>query len=613
MINRQRKSTGSHSSWMNYFLLGLFLMVLANACNQNLKASDIGEFSPADSLNIAHRIDSLMQGYDYYNRFSGTVLVAYKDQVMYAKSFGYANAEKGELNHINSVYGIGSLSKQFTAAAILKLLEDKKISLDDNLAGFFPGLGDATNKVTIHHLLSMSSGINQDFSRSKTYDISQIIFPEETPIGIQELVYYFDELSLDFNPGNKYDYSNMNYILLAAIIERVSGKSYQDYLHETFWLPLQMHSTCFGAFNTDSSQLANPYLGLPNQHDLPPIWHDSWTIGAGGVFSSAPDLHHWLLALKNEKVLRKDLNAKLFENHTKDGKDYYGYGWEITTRNGHTYITHPGGTLGYVSESGFYPEHDLYVIVLSNHTHDLWELGRSVRNIAGLSDQIHNILFQKPLKLLPTPTTEPAMLESGMYSIGGFHYLIQQQEERVSIHAQPASPSILDLYYHQEFHEDTRRFKKAEKLALAFGKGDFRKVRRKSVLVMRVMLSNKKLTEIWNEITGDRGAFVGYNFYRIPGGAIKNSYTVRLVYENKEVGLRLNMKKSGRLRGIHIDQQFSFAGPQAVEATAIDGNLIFLDGFRYNYPDYRMEKVEGQWKFITPSGVFPLLITLKNQ
>ena len=590
---------------MQLVSIGILFIFLANACNHKLKAEDAGIFIPANSAIIAEQIDSLVQGYDYYKRFSGTVLVAHKDQVLYAKSFGHADAERGVLNENTSVYGIGSFTKQFTAAAILKLVEDQKIALNDNLSDFFPGLGDAADKVTVHHLLSMSSGIHQDFSRSKTYDVSKIIFPEETPIEIEELVYYFDELTLDFNPGNKFDYGNINYILLAAIIEKVSGKTYDQYMHETFWLPLQMHSTSFGLFNADTSRVSNPYLGLPNTHDVPPLWHDSWTVGAGGVFSSAPDLHQWMLALKNETVLRKDLNEKLFEKHAKAGRDYYGYGWEITTRNGNTYITHPGGTLGYVSEAGFYPEHDLYVIVLSNHTHELWELGRSVRNISGLSDQIHNILFQKPFELLPTPTKEPALVESGLYTIGGFPYQIEQQGEKILIHAQDDSPSILDLYYHQELHEDTPGFQKAEKLALAFGEGDYKRILKSSVLLMRVILSEKRLREIWDEITGDRGDFVGYNFYRLQDES--SAYRVRLVYENTEIGVRLNLKKRGRMRGMHIDQQFSYHGPKTVQLTPIDSNLIFIDGFRYNYPDFRIEKINDEWVFITPSGKFSLL------
>jgi len=589
---------------MKLFLLGLNLLVFANACNQNLKAEDSGGFPPLESVVIAQQIDSLMKGYDYYKRFSGTVLVAHKEQVLYAKSFGYANAGNRELNENTSVYGLGSLSKQFTAAAILKLVENGQLALSDNLSHFFPALGDAAEKVMVHHLLSMSSGIHQDFSRSKTYDVSQIIFPEETPIGMEELVYFFDELSLDFNPGNKFDYSNINYILLAAIIEQVSGKTYDQYLYETFWLPLEMHSTSFGLFNSDTSRVSNPYLGLPNTHEVPPLWHDSWTVGAGGVFSSAPDLHQWFLGMRNAEILREDINDKLFEKHTKAGRDHYGYGWEITTRNGSTYITHPGGTLGYVSEAGFYPEHDLYVIVLSNHTHDLWELGRSVRNISGLSDQIHNILFQKPFELLPTPTKETAALESGFYTIGGFPYQTEQQGEDIFIHSREGSPSLLDLYYHQELHEDTRRFKKAEKLALAFGEGDYKRILKSSVPLMRIILSEKRLREIWDEITGDRGDFVGYNFYRLQDES--SAYRVRLVYENTEVGVRLNLRKRGRMRGMHIDQQFSFNGPQTVEATAIDSNLIFLDGFRYKYPDFRIERMDGQWVFIAPSGAFPL-------
>lgn len=592
---------------MKEVLLSVLLLILTCAFNQKLLARNSGVFTPTNSAIIAEQIDSLMQGYDYYKRFSGSVLVAHKDQVLYAKSFGYADAEKGELNQNSSVYGIGSLTKQFTAAAILKLAEEDKLSINDNLSGFFPGLGEETEKITIHHLLSMSSGINEDFSRSKTYDLSNVIFPEETPIGIQQLVYYFNELSLDFNPGTRFDYSNMNYILLAAIIEQVSGQTYQDYLNNTFWLPLQMHSTAFGQFNADKSLLSQPYLGLPNTNEAPPIWHDSWLVGAGGVFTSVYDLHQWFQALRNQNVLRVDINAKLFEKYTNSGKDHYGYGWDIATRNGSSYISHPGGTLGYVSEAGFYPDQELYVIVLSNHTHDLLEIGRSVRNISLLSDQIHQILFQKPFEILPTPTKDLTVLESGKFTVGGFPYHIEQKEDKISIVAIDGSPSILDLYYHQDLKEDSRRFKKAQRLAVAFGETDFKTVRRKSELLMKMLVSSKKLKGIWDEITGERGDFVSYNFYRVPDDISTNTYRVRLVYEKTEVGLRLNMKKRGRLRGMHIDQQFSFDGPETVDGKAIDSDLIFIDGFRYKYPDFKIERMDDQWMFRTLAGDFPMV------
>lgn len=589
---------------MKPFLISLLTLFLFSNCNSKgneIKTTSIVTFSD-DNDAISNNIDSLLTSYSYYGRFSGTVLVAKKNQVIYEGSFGKADVEKNTVNRNESVYGIGSITKTFTATAILKLVQEGKLRLTDKLSTFFPALGETAENITIHHLLSMTSGIYEDFSRSKTYDIEKVVFPESHPISTNALVHYFGELTSDSKPGKKFDYSNINYILLAAIIEKTTGLEYGEYLKLTFWQPLGMVSTEFGSLNTNQELLSKPYLGLPTQHENPEFWHDSWVLGAGGIFSSASDLHRWMLGVNKYAILDSLHSKKLFTRHTSS----YGYGWQIGKRQGNTYFSHEGGTLGYVCEAGFFPELDLYIVVLTNHTHGITEIGKTVNLNKEINREIQNIVFGKPYKKLPVPSDNVKISINGNYNITGFGYTFVENEGFLSIEADENSPSILDISFKQNLTENTKRFKKAQKIAFDFGKENFRGVRQKSELMLKVLISTKTLAQIWTELTGDKGEFISYNFYRIPCEKMPNTYSIRLVHEKKEVGLRLVLSKRGRIKGMHIDQQFSFNGPKKVEAKIINPVEIFIDGFKYGFPDATIEKKDGNWVLQTQTANFKI-------
>jgi CubicO group peptidase (beta-lactamase class C family) len=583
--------------------IAIFLFYSCSGSNP----SGISAATPSQEVeNIRVHMDSLMKAYDYHGRFSGTVLIAHKDSIWYENSFGFSNYETKAPNTNNSVYGIGSVTKQFTATAILKLVQEGKINLSDKLSSFFPELGETGDEITIHHLLSMNSGIYEDFSRSKTYNIDNVVFPEAQPISTHDLVHYFGELTSDAKPGKKFDYSNMNYILLAAIIEQVSGQNYGTHLKETFWQQLGMESTAFGIDKIDADKLSKPYTGLPIQFETPEFWHDSWLLGAGGAFSSAKDLYHWMYHVKNMNVLDSTYTHQLFQNHMRDDRGYYGYGWQIRSRKGHKYHHHGGGTLGYVCQAGFYPELDLYVVVLTNHTHNLSEIGKSVQVVNEINRQIDNILFGEPFKKLPVPQCNIAINLNNTYNVAGFEFAIKQHEKTIEIVAAEDAPSLLDIAFLQDLHDDDKSFRKIQKLAEAFGNEDFKYVRKKAELMLKVLVSTDKLADIWTDITGDKGEFIGYNFYQIPNEKYKSSYKVRLVHENKEVGLLLTFNKRGKMQGMHIDKNFSFNGPKSIEAIGINNSLLFIDGFRYGYPDAQIELIDGQWVVQTIAGDFIL-------
>jgi hypothetical protein len=188
--------------------------------------------------------------------------------------------------------------------------------------------------------------------------------------------------------------------------------------------------------------------------------------------------------------------------------------------------------------------------------------------------------------------------------VGGLTFHNNQNGNNIAIASADSVSSILDIAFLQDLTEDTRRFRKAEKIAIAFGNEDFRSVLRKSGIMLRLILSADKISQIWEEITGEKGEFKGYNFYRIPDGEIKSSYWVRLIHEKKEVGLRLTFNKFNKMAGMHIDQSFSFGGPTEVEGLIINDSLIFIDGFRYGYPDTFIHKQGEHWVLKTQSAEF---------
>ncbi len=581
---------------MHYFVTTLMSLLLFISCNsQPAKSHTVLPLS-TDLEYAGLHIDSLLTSYAWYGRLSGTVLVMHKDEVVYHNSFGWADIDKQLPNTNESVYGVGSFTKTFTSAAILKLVQEKKISTADSLYHFFPGLGESARNITIHHLLSMSSGIYEDFSRSKTYDYESIVFPQPEPISTHQLVHYFGELTSDETPGKKFDYSNINYIILAAIIEQVSSQDYGDFLRENFFDALAMQSSAFGADNVSEGLLAQAYVGMPDQHNTPEYWHDSWLKGAGGNFASAVEVYRWMHAIHQKQVLDSIHTQKLFQKHSNTGREHYGYGWEIGKRKGNTYLYHEGGMPGYVCEAGFFPELDLYVVVLTNHTHNLREVGKSVLLNHQINREIQNILFDQPYNKLPLPQASHAIGLEGTLTIGGFEYTMSQQEEKVRFLAHENGPSFMDIAFEQDLTEDSRRFKKVQKLAEAFGNEDFKYVHRRGELAMRLLLSAKTLRQMWGELTGDKGEFLSYNFYAIPTEKYPNHYRMRLIHANKEIGLLLILDKRGRIEGLHIDQRFSYNGPKEVTGTIIHDSLIFIDGFKYGNSDARMVKTNGKWQ-----------------
>jgi CubicO group peptidase (beta-lactamase class C family) len=291
------------------------------------------------------------------NNFAGVILVAERGEIRFAQGFGYADVEQRVPSIPATKYQIASLSKPFTSAAILLLAERGRLDLHAPLTSILPDYPDGA-RLTVHHLLSHRSGI-PNINDFEEYERIQL-----TPHSAADLVSYFKSKPLRFAPGERYEYSNSNYNLLAHIIERVSGKSYGEFVGSEILHPLALFETGHRARMSDIiTGLADGYspegsLGLRRSQYL------DWTVktGNGSLYSSARDLARFARAIHGDELLRADSRSAIFARHSENA----GYGWFMTEANGKAIHHINGRSPGWAAQLDHYVDEDVTVVVLSN-------------------------------------------------------------------------------------------------------------------------------------------------------------------------------------------------------------------------------------------------------
>ncbi|MEE3052663.1 MAG: serine hydrolase [Planctomycetota bacterium] len=291
-----------------------------------------------------------------------SVLVSRDGKESFCRGYGLARVKEKLAAGPDTPFRIGSVTKQFTSAAILKLREDGKLEVSDKLSKFFPGFprGD---EVTLHHLLSHTSGIH-----SYT-DAPGFIKGVTSPVKAAVLVEKIRKEPFDFDPGQRFKYSNSGYFLLGLIVERASGKPYGEYLREKFFKPLGMKNTGLHRRGFEPGGEALGYTRAGKGYKLAVDWDMSWAGGAGALYSTVRDLGLWNEGLFAFKVLeRKSLDLAFTPNKLLDdsGKAFYACGWAISRYRGLRLIGHSGGLHGFQSYLVRYPEQNLTVAVLAN-------------------------------------------------------------------------------------------------------------------------------------------------------------------------------------------------------------------------------------------------------
>lgn len=338
----------------------------------------LASFGSLTAQDLASKIDKLLSE-QYPSDGPGCAAIVVKgDQVIYRKAFGMANLELDVPMKPEHVFRIGSITKQFTAAAILKLEEEGKLSVNDEITKYLPDYPTQGHKITVEHLLTHTSGIKSYTSMAEFGSAMRI---DKKP---EEFLAFFKDKPMDFAPGEKWLYNNSGYFLLGVIIEKVSGKPYDAYLEETFFKPLGMKNTHYGhhapvvknripGYSKNGEQLVNSdFLSM----DLP--------YAAGSLLSNVDDIHTWYKAVMAGKVLKPQNLAKAHAPYKlNDGKPTnYGYGWFLGDLQGSPSIEHGGGINGFLTASLYLPKEKAFVAVFSNDESNGPE--GAARKIAGL-------------------------------------------------------------------------------------------------------------------------------------------------------------------------------------------------------------------------------------
>lgn len=319
--------------------------------------------------NIVSNLANYMQAQVEVNNFSGTVLVLKNGSILLKKAYGLADYEWNIKNTVDTKFQLASVTKQFTATAILQLVEKGKLLLNDKLSKFFPDY-PKSDSVTIHMLLSHSSGLAMGFKELATSTISV----DSAYAEIKKMPYVF-------SPGTKTAYSNIGYYLLAKIIEKVSGEKYAVFLKKNIFEKAGMKNT--GVSNNDSiiSKKAKAYCRTEKGYIHNP--YINWEVNRGhdGVYSTVEDLALWDTALYGTTILSTEMKKLMFTSHNSEN---WGYGFIINPfyNHGHQLIAHDGGFFGTMTSLNRFTDDKILVTVLSNNESFSYIIGYGLSAIA---------------------------------------------------------------------------------------------------------------------------------------------------------------------------------------------------------------------------------------
>jgi CubicO group peptidase (beta-lactamase class C family) len=381
-------------------------------------------------------INDFVEAKGKHHNFNGNVLVAEKGRIIYRKSVGYSDLKTRQPLSERSVFNLASISKQFTAAAVMLCVERGLLSLDEGLSKYFPEI--PYEGVTVRQMLTHTSGLPEQ------NELMYKHWNSDAPVTNKDMVEYLIKYkpAIAFKPGEDFKYCNTNYSLLAMIVEKVSGRTFQDFVAGNIFVPLGMKQTRFlnpvvGNYRTIPHQTENYIFDAEKKQFLPPQEIPQWKkavpltglVGAGNIHSTTSDLLKWQESLKTAKILKRESIARMESPQVRasvDGSDAYGYGLAVKAIYDDTKIFHYGGTLGYWNSVQHFKNADRTIIVLSNNEGE-----------KGLTNAIAAILFDQPVVLpsehreVKLPTEQLNRFVGTYEANGNFAFSIENRDGKL--------------------------------------------------------------------------------------------------------------------------------------------------------------------------------------
>lgn len=322
-------------------------------------------FNAHAQTDIAAQIEKIVQS-TYVDELPGASIIVVKDgEVLYRGAKGLANVELNVPLKVDSVFRIGSITKQFTAASILLLEERGLLSVEDTIDKYLPDYpSQYASKITIHHLLSRTSGI-VSYTNIPGYMTTAKIRED---LSTRRMVDVFKDLKPNSEPGREWLYNNSGYVLLGAIIESVSGRTYKEFVNENIFNKVSMDSSYYGKHSTIIPNRAAGYQVSNNHVENAPFLSMTQPHAAGSLLSTVEDLARWDQALFSGKVLSEESFRKMTTaGELNSGKKHtYGYGFVIGESNGMKVVSHGGGIFGFATAGIHVVDANLFVAVFSN-------------------------------------------------------------------------------------------------------------------------------------------------------------------------------------------------------------------------------------------------------
>ncbi|MCK4226091.1 serine hydrolase [candidate division WOR-3 bacterium] len=376
--------------------------------------------NPIFAQDKAEKIDELMKIYYDYGQFNGTVLVAENGKVIYEKGFGLANMEWNIPNEPDTKFRLGSITKQFTAMLIMQLVEEKKIKLDKKITDYLVDYRkDTGDRITIHHLLTHTSGIpNYTNIPGFWQDSVRIHYP------VDYVVKNFCSGDLEFEPGSTFNYSNSGYYILGYIIEKVTGKPYEQVLQERILKPLGMNNTGIDNHDVILGKRASGYGKDFEGYVNTPYFFMQNAYAAGAMYSTVEDMYLWDRALYMNKLLSRKYMKLMFKPHIPAFSGSYAYGWAVNnvpigeTGDSVKVIQHGGGINGFNTLIARLVD-DTHLIVLLNNT----ERTRLNEMNLGITNILYNEPYDQPKKSLRDVLVKTILEKDVEFAIAEYHEL----------------------------------------------------------------------------------------------------------------------------------------------------------------------------------------------
>ncbi len=313
------------------------------------------------SQSTGEKLDQYLQAANQYAGFNGCALVAKDGKILLEKGYGLRNAATQTPHDANSIFQIGSVTKQFTATLILKLQQQGKLNVTDKLSKYFPEYQYA-DKISIENLLTHTSGID-NYTNDTDYMKNHVTetLPQQTFWNM------IKDKPLDFEPGEKFNYSNSGFVILGYIIEKVSGMPYTTFARQEIFAPANMSHSGFDFTHLQSPEKSTGYFELSKTQATPsPIVNSTVAFSAGAIYSTVHDLYNWNVALNSQQIIPEKYVTMQYKPHLNK----YGYGVFIDSIFGRQAISHGGGIHGFTSMLYYLPADKVSVVVLTNNSGD---------------------------------------------------------------------------------------------------------------------------------------------------------------------------------------------------------------------------------------------------